>query len=243
MLFDGDGLSTIAIWSPPTRSSSPTPKPYKARLKAGYAATGIKDAVIVGSGHLDGIPTIVAAQEYAFIGGSMGVVVGEKITRAHRAGDRRALPGRHRLLLGRRAHDGRRALADADGEDLRRPRPARSRAAALHRRAHRSDDRRRDRELRHARRPEHRRAEGADRICRPARHRADDPPETAGRISALRVPAREGHARSGRRSARDEGDDRRGAALHGRHGRVARASGRCRSRGRRAVTPEPAAQG
>jgi acetyl-CoA carboxylase carboxyl transferase subunit beta len=57
-------------------------KPYKARLKAGYAATGTKDAVIVGSGHLDGIPTIIAAQEYAFIGGSMGVVVGEKITRA-----------------------------------------------------------------------------------------------------------------------------------------------------------------
>jgi len=57
-------------------------KPYKARLKAGYTSTGTKDAVIVGSGHLDGIPTIIAAQEYAFIGGSMGVVVGEKITRA-----------------------------------------------------------------------------------------------------------------------------------------------------------------
>ena len=57
-------------------------KSYKSRLKAGRAATGIKDAVIVGSGQLDGIPTIVAVQEYAFIGGSMGVVVGEKITRA-----------------------------------------------------------------------------------------------------------------------------------------------------------------
>ena len=31
---------------------------------------------------LDGIEVIVAAMEYAFIGGSMGVVVGEKITRA-----------------------------------------------------------------------------------------------------------------------------------------------------------------
>ena len=57
-------------------------KPYKARLKASQAATGSKDAVIVGSGTIDGIATIVAAQEYAFIGGSMGVVVGEKITRA-----------------------------------------------------------------------------------------------------------------------------------------------------------------
>ena len=50
----------------------------------------------------------------------------------------------------------------------------------------------------------------------PARHRADDPPEAAGRLPAQRVPDRERHARSGRRSARDEGGDRRRAALHGR---------------------------
>jgi acetyl-CoA carboxylase carboxyl transferase subunit beta len=50
----------------------------------------VKDAVVVGSGTIDGIATIVAAQEYAFIGGSMGVVVGEKITRAiERAIERR----------------------------------------------------------------------------------------------------------------------------------------------------------
>src|SRR5262245_41347986 len=57
-------------------------KSYKARLKSGFTATGLRDGVIVASGRLDGIETIVAAQEYAFIGGSMGVVVGEKITRA-----------------------------------------------------------------------------------------------------------------------------------------------------------------
>jgi acetyl-CoA carboxylase carboxyl transferase subunit beta len=56
-------------------------KPYKARLKASIAATGLKDAVIVGTGAIDGIKTVVAAMEYAFIGGSMGVVVGEKIAR------------------------------------------------------------------------------------------------------------------------------------------------------------------
>jgi acetyl-CoA carboxylase carboxyl transferase subunit beta len=56
-------------------------KPYKARLKAGIADTGLKDAVIVASGAIDGIDTLVAAMEYAFIGGSMGVVVGEKIAR------------------------------------------------------------------------------------------------------------------------------------------------------------------
>jgi acetyl-CoA carboxylase carboxyl transferase subunit beta len=57
-------------------------KPYRDRLRASQAATGLLDAVIVGSGTLDGIPVVVAAMEYGFIGGSMGVVVGEKITRA-----------------------------------------------------------------------------------------------------------------------------------------------------------------
>jgi len=57
-------------------------KPYRARLEAGRAATGHRDAVVCASGTIDGIPAIVAAMEYGFIGGSMGVVVGEKITRA-----------------------------------------------------------------------------------------------------------------------------------------------------------------
>jgi len=57
-------------------------KPYKDRLASTMAATGLKDALIVGSGLVDGIPSIVAAMEYSFIGGSMGVVVGEKIARA-----------------------------------------------------------------------------------------------------------------------------------------------------------------
>jgi acetyl-CoA carboxylase carboxyl transferase subunit beta len=57
-------------------------KPYRDRLRATVAATGMKDAVIVATGRLDGLDVVVAAMEYAFIGGSMGVVVGEKITRA-----------------------------------------------------------------------------------------------------------------------------------------------------------------
>jgi acetyl-CoA carboxylase carboxyl transferase subunit beta len=57
-------------------------KPYKARLKASIETTGLKDAVVVASGKIDGIDTIVAAMEYGFIGGSMGVVVGEKVARA-----------------------------------------------------------------------------------------------------------------------------------------------------------------
>ena len=57
-------------------------KAYRDRLRAAEDATGASDAVIVATGRLDGIEVVVAAMEYAFIGGSMGVVVGEKITRA-----------------------------------------------------------------------------------------------------------------------------------------------------------------
>src|SRR6266545_5201216 len=57
-------------------------KPYRTRLKDTMSKTGMNDAVIVATGKLDGLDVVVAAMEYAFIGGSMGVVVGEKITRA-----------------------------------------------------------------------------------------------------------------------------------------------------------------
>jgi acetyl-CoA carboxylase carboxyl transferase subunit beta len=57
-------------------------KPYKDRLRSTMESTGVKDAVVIATGRLDGLDVVVAAMEYAFIGGSMGVVVGEKITRA-----------------------------------------------------------------------------------------------------------------------------------------------------------------
>jgi len=81
MLFDGEWTDH----DPNLVSTDPLKftdtKSYTSRLKSSQTSTGKKDAVIVGSGTLDGIETIIAAQEYAFIGGSMGVVVGEKITR------------------------------------------------------------------------------------------------------------------------------------------------------------------
>jgi len=57
-------------------------KPYRDRLKSSQASSGLKDSVIVATGRLDAIEVVVAAMEYSFIGGSMGVVAGEKITRA-----------------------------------------------------------------------------------------------------------------------------------------------------------------
>jgi acetyl-CoA carboxylase carboxyl transferase subunit beta len=67
-------------------------KPYRDRLAASRAATGLPDAVIVGVGRVDGIEAVVAAMEYAFIGGSMGVVMGEKIVRAIETALIRRLP-------------------------------------------------------------------------------------------------------------------------------------------------------
>lgn len=63
-------------------------KPYSSRLKQAQSDTGLSDAVINVRGKLSGRPVIISAMEYAFIGGSMGAVVGEAITRAiERAAD------------------------------------------------------------------------------------------------------------------------------------------------------------
>src|SRR5918994_4840047 len=57
-------------------------KPYRDRLRSTIKSTGMKDACLIATGKLDGLDVVIAAMEYSFIGGSMGVVVGEKITRA-----------------------------------------------------------------------------------------------------------------------------------------------------------------
>jgi acetyl-CoA carboxylase carboxyl transferase subunit beta len=59
-------------------------KPYAARLKAAEEKTGRGEAIITGTGTLDGIPVAVAVMDFAFIGGSMGSVVGEKLARIGR---------------------------------------------------------------------------------------------------------------------------------------------------------------
>lgn len=57
-------------------------KSYAGRLKQYQKATGLNDAIVNASGKLEGRDIIVSAMEYSFIGGSMGSVVGEVITRA-----------------------------------------------------------------------------------------------------------------------------------------------------------------
>ena len=57
-------------------------KPYKSRLKDTQKKLGMADAILTAEGRLNGRPLICCSMEFAFIGGSMGAVVGEKVTRA-----------------------------------------------------------------------------------------------------------------------------------------------------------------
>ena len=57
-------------------------KKYKERLTTAQKATGEKDALIAMKGELKGMPVVTVAFEFAFHGGSMGYVVGERFTRA-----------------------------------------------------------------------------------------------------------------------------------------------------------------
>ncbi len=57
-------------------------KPYAGRIEATIKKTGLNDAVRTGEGKMNGLPVVIACMDFAFIGGSMGSVVGEKIARA-----------------------------------------------------------------------------------------------------------------------------------------------------------------
>ncbi len=56
-------------------------KPYSDRIKEYRQKTGLSDGVITGIGKIDGCDVAVAVMDFRFMGGSMGAVVGEKITR------------------------------------------------------------------------------------------------------------------------------------------------------------------
>ena len=57
-------------------------KPYKKRLAEAQKKTGLNDAILNAVGHIGPHPVVLSVMEYAFIGGSMGAVVGETIARA-----------------------------------------------------------------------------------------------------------------------------------------------------------------
>jgi acetyl-CoA carboxylase carboxyl transferase subunit beta len=94
MLFDEGQYTELDT---ELRSSDPLKfrdsKKYRDRLREAEQTVGPSDAILVGLGTLEGIPVVIGAMEFYFLGGSMGSVVGEKVTRAveRSIGERRPL--------------------------------------------------------------------------------------------------------------------------------------------------------
>lgn len=65
---------------------------YSARLSEARLKTGQAEAALVGEGLIEGRPTVVGALDFFFMGGSMGAMVGEKVTRAAERARQRQLP-------------------------------------------------------------------------------------------------------------------------------------------------------
>ena len=128
---------------------------YGAKLATAREATQLSDALLSASGALDGRRVNICAMEWKFMGGSMGAVVGEKITRAV---ERSAETGMPLVIIsasgGARMQEGTISLMQL----------AKISAALM-------------------------RAGRAHRLRRPARDRADHPPEASRRFPAQRVPA------------------------------------------------------
>lgn len=67
-------------------------EPYKDRIDSYQRKTGLTEAIQTGIGQLNGIPIAIGVMDFQFMGGSMGSVVGEKITRLIEHASRKALP-------------------------------------------------------------------------------------------------------------------------------------------------------
>ncbi|MBA3779507.1 MAG: acetyl-CoA carboxylase carboxyltransferase subunit beta [Chloroflexi bacterium] len=67
-------------------------KPYLDRLEAAEVSTGLREAAVWGTGSIGGHRVVICAMDFAFMGGSMGSVVGEKVTRAIEAARSDRLP-------------------------------------------------------------------------------------------------------------------------------------------------------
>lgn len=67
-------------------------KKYKDRIRAAVKKSGPGDAILCGEGLLEGLPVVIGVFDFGFMGGSMGSVVGEKITRAIERGLEKQAP-------------------------------------------------------------------------------------------------------------------------------------------------------
>jgi len=93
LLFDEGSIEELEQG---IRSADPLGFPeYPARLKKATANAGDGDALLAATGLIDGLPTNLGVMDFAFMGGSMGSVVGEKIARL----GQRSLERKHPLVV------------------------------------------------------------------------------------------------------------------------------------------------
>jgi acetyl-CoA carboxylase carboxyl transferase subunit beta len=91
--FDGGLYERIAspvVADDPLRF--PDEKPYAERLKAARKATGEQDSMAIGYGTIQGQPAVVVVQDFAFMGGSLGMAAGEAFIRAAQEAVRLQVP-------------------------------------------------------------------------------------------------------------------------------------------------------
>ena len=82
LLLDGPWLEHDALLASTDPLNFADTKPYKGRLRDARKKLDMADAILTAEGHLNGRALICCSMEFGFIGGSMGAVVGEKVTRA-----------------------------------------------------------------------------------------------------------------------------------------------------------------
>ncbi len=93
MFLDPESGREIAEWlSPDDPLKFKDSKKYRDRITAAQKSTGEKDALVAMTGKLKGLPVMVCAFEFSFMGGSMGSVVGEKFARAARYSKENRIP-------------------------------------------------------------------------------------------------------------------------------------------------------
>jgi acetyl-CoA carboxylase carboxyl transferase subunit beta len=85
-MFDGGEYTTIALPAVPVDPLKfRDERRYADRLKEARGKAGRDDCVMAGQGAIDGLPVVIAVQDFAFMGGSLGMAAGEAIITAIRA--------------------------------------------------------------------------------------------------------------------------------------------------------------
>ncbi len=92
LIDEGTWIEEFAELSATDRLHFVDKVPYTDRIEKTVAKTGRNEAMIIGSGQLGGRPIVLGVLDFAFMGGSMGVIVGEKVTLAIEHAEREKLP-------------------------------------------------------------------------------------------------------------------------------------------------------